>query len=345
MTDDDTAATDVEVPEDDAARGVAMSVEQVRRRLAEERPWSLEELADRADLAPETVARLFTAANRRRADEGYGQRDLDYLVTATPLLERFPLEIVERQARVRARALSSLVVANLRSAQLEQTLRTAIEQGVPPDELGALFADVAEVLVPASAELVAADYRDQLVRLLDSEAVERASRDLGEEVELAIGFVDLVGFTELSAATDPSGVSSVLDAFESLVEDTAHETGDVLPTKTLGDAVMLVAGDPDALARVLWHAVTADDVEDLTDVARRAGMAHGQVQVRDGDYVGTVVNTAARLTDLAYPGSLVVTHEVWDLLPDGPWDTSLLPPKHLKGLGRARPLRLRRATA
>lgn len=340
MSDDESGRA---APDD--ADGVAMQVEQVRSRLAEDRPWSLSELAERAGLDPDVVARLFDAANRRRADEGYGQRDLDYLGTAAPLLARFPIEIIERQARVRARTLSSLVVADLRAAQLSDTLRAAIEEGVAPDELGAMFADVAEVLVPASAAIVAADYRDQLVRLLDSEVVEQASRDLGEEVRLAVGFVDLVGFTELSASTDPGGVSDVLDAFETLVEDAARDVGGVLPTKTLGDAVMLVAGDADDLAQVLWHAVDAEGVPALTDVARRAGIAHGPVQVRDGDYVGTVVNTAARLTDLAYPGSLVITHEVWDLLPDEPWDTSLLPPKRLKGLGRSRPLRLRRDAA
>lgn len=353
MSDGDEALpADHEPTQDAAARGVAMQVEQVRQRLVEERPWSLAELAGRADLDIAVVRRLFIAANRHRVADGpgsgtedgarYGQRDLDYLTTARPLLERFPIEVVERQARVRARALSSLVVADLRSAQLETTLHAAIEDGTDPDELGTLFADVAEVLVPASAQIIAADYRDQLVRLLDSEVVEAASRDLGEEVDLAVGFVDLVGFTKLSASTDPGGVNDVLDAFEDMVETAAREVGGVMPTKTLGDAVLLVGGDPDALARVLWHAVSVDDVEALQGVARRAGLAHGPVQVRDGDYVGTVVNTAARLTDLAHPGSLVITHDVWDQLPDEGWDTSLLPPKRLKGLGTARPLRLRR---
>jgi len=212
-----------------------------------------------------------------------------------------------------------------------------------PDELGELMADAAEELVPASADLIAADYRDQLVRLLDSEVVERASQDLGGEVDLAVGFVDLVGFTKLSATAEPDGVGRVLDAFEGLIERLATEVGDVLPTKTIGDAVMLVAGDCDALATVLLDVVEAEDIDGLEDVARRAGMAVGEVRVRDGDYVGTVVNRAARLTDLAYPGSLVITHEAWDRMDDDPWHTSLLPPKRLKGLGTSRPLRLRHA--
>lgn len=108
---------------------------------------------------------------------------------------------------------------------------------------------------------------------------------------MAVGFVDLVGFTRLSASTDPEGVGTVLAAFE--------------------------------------------------DVASRAADDAGDVLVREGDYVGTTVNTAARLTDLAHPGSLVVDTAAADVLA-GYWQTSRLPPKRLKGLGTTRATRVRR---
>lgn len=330
-------------PPDGIADGVALQVRVVRERLVEDRPWDLVELAGRAGVDADVAERLFRAASRLRADDGYGRSDLAYLETAATILERLPLEQLERQARLRARTLSSLAIADLRQAQLAAAIREGIAAGVPPDELGELMADTAEVLLPAAAELIAADYRDQVVRLLDSDVVERASRDLGAEIDLAVGFIDLVGFTELSAAADPDGVGRVLDAFEGLVGERAADVGEVMATKTLGDAVMLVSGDCDKLATVLLDAVLAEDVSGLEDVARRAGMAVGDVQVRDGDYVGTVVNTAARLTDLAHPGSLVITHDAWDRMTHDRWDTSLLPPKRLKGLGTSRPLRLRHA--
>lgn len=329
--------------QDALAAGVGLHLHVVRERFAAERPYDLDELAEAAEVDRDVVERLFRAANRLHVDDAYGTRDVDYLELVKPLLERLPIEQLERAARLRSRVLSSVVIADMRAAQLDATVREAMESGLEDGALGEVFADAAEVLIPRSAEIIAADYRDQVLRLLDSDVVEQASRDLGRDVWLAVGFVDLVGFTELSAHADPDGVGDVLDAFERLVETTASDVGDVLSTKTIGDAVMLVAGDVDRLARVLAHVVTADDVPELAEVARRAGIATGEVRVRDGDYVGTVVNTAARLTDLAHPGSLVVTHDAWDHLPDDDWDTSLLPPKYLKGLGRSRPLRLRRA--
>ena len=319
-----------------------LHVEVVRDRLRVPRPHSLDEVARAAEVDRDVLHRVFVATQRLRDDDAYSDRDLDYAHQLRPLVDRFPVEQLERQGRVRARLVRSMAVADLRTAQLERTIEAAIEHGVDPDELGALVADVAEELVPASARLVAADYHDQLVRLLDTDAVARAGADLGRDVELAVGFVDLVGFTELSATADPDGVAEVLDAFEGLVDDEARAEGSaVTPTKTIGDAVMLVSADCDALAAVLLRVVTAPDVAGLEEVARRAGMAHGEVRVRDGDYVGTVVNRAARLTDLAYPGSLVTTHDAWDRMSDDRWYTSLLPPKHLKGLGTSRPLRVR----
>jgi adenylate cyclase len=72
------------------------------------------------------------------------------------------------------------------------------------------------------------------------------------------------------------------------------------------------------------------------EVERRAGLSRGMVHVRDGDYVGNAVNTAARLTDLARPGSVLVAEDAASRFARD-WVTRQLRPRKLKGLGRVRP--------
>lgn len=328
---------------DDRPSPVGVDIDVIRARFRQPRDLTLADLVDATDLDEPIVVDVLTASRRMTDELTFTQADLDYLHLLRPLLERFPDEHVVRSIRHRARQIASLVIADLTSIELDGTIAAALSAGIDPDDLAGMVGDMAEDLIPRMAEMVAVDYRHQLLRLLDNDVVKRAGHDMTADVALAVGFVDLVGFTRLSAQADPDGVGVILDAFENLVADAADQIGEVLITKTLGDAVMVVSGEPDRLARVLDHVVTATDTPELVDVARRAGMAFGDVRVRDGDYVGTVVNTAARLTDLAQAGSLLITHDVWDALPHDPWTTSLLPPRHLKGLGTSRPLRLRAA--
>jgi adenylate cyclase len=75
------------------------------------------------------------------------------------------------------------------------------------------------------------------------------------------------------------------------------------------------------------------------EVERRAGIASGSVQVRDGDYVGHAVNTAARLTDLARPGTVLIDEPAVERLDHDRWAHRRLHGRKLKGLGKLRPSR------
>lgn len=322
--------------------GAALDVSVIRERLREDRPHTFEQLCADTGADTDVAERLLRVADRWPDDGRFGDRDRDWLAAVVPLLAWVPADFVERNLRLRARTLRALAVSDLRSVSSSPGVQEAVAAGVDPGQLGHLVADAGADLLPRIAELVGADYLHQVLQVLDSDVVDRAAADLGRDVDLAVGFVDLVGFTKLSAAVDPDGMHDVLDAFESLVERTVTDVGDVATTKTIGDAVMLVSGEADRLAAVLLEVVTATGVDALADVARRAGMALGEVRIRDGDYVGTVVNTAARLTDAALPGSLVVTPEAWEAMDQSDWDASRLPPTRLKGLGTSRPVRLRR---
>ena len=118
---------------------------------------------------------------------------------------------------------------------------------------------------------------------------------------LAVGFIDLVGFTPLSLRTSPAQLLHLVGEFEAKAFEVASgHNGHIV--KHIGDEVMFVAldaGDGCAIARE----ITSDCSE---GVEPRGGVAFGEVIARHGDYYGTVVNLASRLAELAVPGEVLV---------------------------------------
>jgi adenylate cyclase len=69
----------------------------------------------------------------------------------------------------------------------------------------------------------------------------------------------------------------------------------------------------------------------------RAGIARGEVLSRGGDYYGAPVNLASRITDIARPGSLLVSEEVRAEVA-ALYDFSDAGHQHLKGISGTVPL-------
>jgi adenylate cyclase len=118
---------------------------------------------------------------------------------------------------------------------------------------------------------------------------------------LAVGFVDLVGFTPLSMHTSPSELLELVGAFEVKAFDVAAaHNGRIV--KHIGDEVMFIAlnaADGCAIGRDITAAFGAG-------IEPRGGVCFGDVIARHGDYYGKVVNLASRLADLAIPGEVLV---------------------------------------
>jgi adenylate cyclase len=126
---------------------------------------------------------------------------------------------------------------------------------------------------------------------------------------LAVGFVDLVGFTPLSRERAPEEIAAVVERFESLANDviTAHY-GRVV--KLIGDAVMFVAVEPSAACEIALTMVERFKQDAV--VTPRGGLAGGPVLTRGGDYYGPVVNIAARIAEQAVPSEILVTRTIAD---------------------------------
>jgi adenylate cyclase len=123
---------------------------------------------------------------------------------------------------------------------------------------------------------------------------------------LAVGFVDLVGFTPLTAASSARELISLVLTFESRAYDLVTDHGGRV-VKLIGDEVMFVAFDPDQACDIV-RAMFAE-LQD-TGVTPRAGIAFGDVLAHGGDYYGSIVNLAARIADIAVPWEILVSEDV-----------------------------------
>lgn len=118
-------------------------------------------------------------------------------------------------------------------------------------------------------------------------------------------FCDLTGFTNFTAEHGDDAAGNLLANFRSVTRAVASERG-VRIAKWLGDGAMIVCLDPDdALAAALeLEARTAVVCKPL---ALRAGIAGGYALLFEGDdYIGSMVNLAARLCDAAGPHEILL---------------------------------------
>jgi class 3 adenylate cyclase len=124
-------------------------------------------------------------------------------------------------------------------------------------------------------------------------------------------FIDLCGFTDfVESAGDEAGVDE-LQALRAAVREVTPLFG-VRVEKWLGDGVMLVGVEPDALV----GATLAIDLrfKRIGELPLRGGIATGAVLLLEGDdYVGQAVNLAARLCDLAGRDELLAATDALEL--------------------------------
>lgn len=162
-------------------------------------------------------------------------------------------------------------------------------------------------------------------------ALDKGARDVSERI-LAIGFVDLVGFTVLSQQLTTQELGAVVSRFEELSSD-AVSRRDGRVVKMIGDEVMYVVEDPEAAVDIGLELKEEYAKEKLLSEVR-AGVAYGSILAREGDYYGPVVNLASRIVSIANPGTILVSDGIQRTL-SGNSKYRLVPlrPRYLKDLG------------
>ena len=194
----------------------------------------------------------------------------------------------------------------------------------------ALVRELAPMLGPMISDMLML----QLRHSMETEAVTAAERAEGVPLPgartVSILFADLVGFTRLGEAVPPEE----LEKLASRLGDLARELSSppVHFVKTIGDAVMLVSTTPAALLDVALALVESTDTED--DFPRlRVGIASGQAVSRLGDWFGSPVNLASRVTGAARPGTVLAAEATRDAVGDDDRFTwSFAGARRLKGI-------------
>ena len=197
----------------------------------------------------------------------------------------------------------------------------------------------ASTILPLVPRVLEATWR----RHLHAAARRRTALALtGEEVAGVVGFADLVGFTALSQQVTDQELAAIVDEFEDLAFEVVTDGGGRV-VKMIGDEVMFTVATPAAGAEIaLALAEGTREADQLSDV--RVGLDHGTVLEREGDLYGPVVNTASRITRIAFPGSIVVSESMRDALFDHQeYVLRAMRARYLKDIGRVPLWVLRRA--
>ena len=229
-------------------------------------------------------------------------------------------------------------LARLAEAQVEVFRGQAADLSAAEAEAAAVTA-AAEVL-PRLERLVVHVWRRQFAA-----AIERSFASLAADGQpvLAVGFVDLVGFTRTSRESDAAELRRLLERFERETSLRVTACGGRV-VKTLGDAVLFVADDVAGAAEVALATVEAHE-RDRTLPEVRAGIALGPVLNRVGDVFGEPVNLASRLTDEARPRTVLVDKAVMEALADdGSYDLKRLRRRSVRGYRSLTPYLLRRTS-
>ena len=252
----------------------------------------------------------------------------------------FSREQVMTVSRVLAQGLAQTAEA-MRQSVLEVIIQPGATELQLAQAYEVLVRDVEPLLGPLCRDVL----RLQLRHTLETEAVnvaERAAGTLPGARQISVAFADLVGFTRLGEAVPPEELESLASRMSDLAREVAAPP--VRFIKTIGDAVMLVSTDTVALLRAALALVAlAEKFDDFPQL--RVGLAVGSAISRAGDWFGSPVNVASRVTGVARPGTVLVAESARDAIDSAEgFAWSYAGARHLKGVkGELRLFRARAA--
>jgi adenylate cyclase len=309
--------------------------------------YTTEEIAHRSGADPDLLMQLRRAHGLPLPEAGareFTDVDLASAGTARMFTELgLTRDQMVATTRVLGRSLATAAEA-MRAVMLEIVL----EPGFTEKELAQRYAQQVHLIMPLVGPMIVQMLSQHLRNMVQSEMVGEAERLTGRlpgAREQAVAFADLVGFTRLGEEIAPEDLGSVAERLFSITREVVEPP--VRLVKTIGDAVLLTAAQPDALVRTALSLVEASDAASTEPDAAfpqiRVGMAYGPTVARAGDVFGSAVNLASRVTTLARAGSVLATREVRDAARDQfAWSSARA--RRIKGLPepvplyRARPL-------
>ena len=198
--------------------------------------------------------------------------------------------------------------------------------------------------------------RKKLLQRLTSTPATTAVPAEPELRRLSVLFIDLVGYTQMTARLDPDDMRAILLAYYGAARNAARIFGGFIASLQ-GDGVVMLFGFPTTQggsadrAMGAAHALLADlqamarQWGNVGEIAARIGIASGRAIVGypedanggEPQMVGPVINRAARLQGIASPGTVVVDDPT-RALATGAFTFTRLPDADLKGFDQKVPV-------
>ena len=191
----------------------------------------------------------------------------------------------------------------------EAALKTLLRPGATELELAKASEELALKLMPQFGPMMDDLLRLELRRSFEVEAVnaaELASGQLPGARHVTVAFADLAGFTQLGETLPPEELHFLASRLAELARDVA--IAPVRFIKSIGDAVMFVCPDPVPVIEAVLELAAAAGAMSLPPL--RIGIASGSAVSRGGDWFGSPVNVASRVTAEARPGTVLVGESV-----------------------------------
>lgn len=272
--------------------------------------FSLEEASEQIGLSVEVIERVMTVLGTPTdRDRSVSARDIEAFRRMGEVAEAgLPVEALLQLTRVYAQSVRRIADAEVRLFHLfvhEPMIRDGLTEIEMAEELGDLARRSSPTTVPLFEYL-----HDRYVRyFLEQDVVGHMESDFGgdtnlDQIRTTLCFIDLTGFTRFTEEEGDATAFSVIEQFTETVEATLPPEASIV--KTIGDEVMVVSPDPATLTEwaVGFLALFSDRPKP------RAGIHHGAVVFRDGDYYGSQVNLTHRVVNRALGGEVLITDAV-----------------------------------
>ncbi len=275
--------------------------------------FAIDELATRASFPVRVVEDLYAVLGvpvLDRTEPLFIEADVDFLVQiAAGPASIFEVKELAEMLRVFGASLARMSDVAV-STFMSGVERRLTEQGATELELAraGVAANEQALRIPdVLGAVLRHHFRASIKRLTDASIAAG-----GDGFRVAIGFIDVVGFTTLSATLDADQLGELVANFENRTSDIVTRCGGQV-MKHLGDEVMFLAVDPVTACRIACALV--DDFAQQ-GIEPHGGLTLGDAVTRRGDYYGPAVNLAARLVNHAVTGEVLVNGELVDAIGD-----------------------------
>ena len=240
------------------------------------------------------------------ADDNYRESDLDTFRLFAGSAGMFGEEATLQFTRAVGSSMARVADAAL-SLFLVNVEGPLVKEGAGAMPLAEASEEAVELLdvIPS---LMGGLFRLHIQAAINRQRIANRSTEDPAIFRLAVGFVDLVGFTPYAQDVTSDELAGFVETFEARANDVVARTwrpgGEA--HRRRGHVRRGGRGRPPVTSRLRL----VESFGSEAGVSPHAGLSFGPLVARGGDYYGSVVNLASRIADLAMPGEVLVTESV-----------------------------------